>query len=195
MKRLMVIALISSILFQTSCSMNDIFVARQNSEKEENAVEVEDTGEIEEKPETNITSSGTVVRVKDGDTYVLDIGGKEKTVRLIGVDTPESVAPSDYYKDNTEEGKEISEIVKEKIQEGDTLLIEYDVQRTDDYGRTLAYLFFSDDEMVQEWLLTNGYANTMTIQPNSKYADYFSYLAHNAEENKIGLWNGFFEGE
>lgn len=139
------------------------------------------------------TVKGTVVRVVDGDTYVLNIDGTEKKVRLIGVDTPESVAPADYSKENTEEGKEVSDIVKEKIQVGDILSVEYDVSQTDNYGRTLAYLYFEDGTMVQEWLLKNGYAQCMTVQPNSKYAEHFAEIQHEAAENKVGLWNGFFE--
>lgn len=138
---------------------------------------------------------GAVVRVKDGDTYVLIIDGEETTVRLIGVDTPESVAPEEYSKENTDEGRTVSEIVKQKIKPGDTLYIEYDISRTDKYGRTLAYLYFEDGEAVQEWLLKNGYAQTMTVQPNSKYAERFAEIQHLAAENNVGLWNGYFDGE
>lgn len=132
--------------------------------------------------------SSEVVRVKDGDTYVLRINGEYVTVRLIGVDTPESVAPDEYSKENTSEGRMISEIVKQKIQVGDMLYVEYDVSPTDKYGRSLAYLYFEDGVMVQEWLLENGYAQVMTIQPNSKYAKRFSEVQHIAAENKVGLW-------
>lgn len=120
-----------------------------------------------------------VVRVKDGDTYVLNIGGEETTVRLIGVDTPESVAPDEYSKENTSEGAAVSEIVKQKIRPGDVLYVEYDIEQTDKYGRTLAYLYFEDGVMVQEWLLENGYAQVMTIEPNSKYAERFANVASN----------------
>lgn len=125
-----------------------------------------------------------VIRVKDGDTYVLKINGVETTVRLIGVDTPESVAPPDYSKENTSEGRSISEIVKQKIQEGDIIYIEYDVSLTDKYGRTLAYLYFEDGTMVQEWLIENGYAQIMTIQPNTKYADRFIEIQRKTIEKK-----------
>lgn len=136
-----------------------------------------------------------VVRIKDGDTYVLKIGDEDVTVRLIGVDTPESVAPETYEKSNTSEGAKVSEIVKEKIKPGDKLYLEYDISQTDKYGRTLAYLYFENGVMVQEWLLENGYAQTMTIQPNSKYAERFANIQHNAAENKVGLWGGAFESE
>ena len=143
----------------------------------------------------NADDIGAVMRVVDGDTYVLLINDTETKIRLIGVDTPESVAPESYRKDNTEEGKEISEIVKDKIREDDILYIEYDVQKTDNYGRTLADLYFPDGTMVQEWLLENGYANISTYPPNVKYADRFKELAQAASERKAGLWNGFFESE
>lgn len=116
------------------------------------------------------------------------IDGKETTVRLIGVDTPESVAPSDYSKENTSDGKTISEIVKQKLQPGDVFYIEYDAAQSDKYGRSLAYLYFENGLMVQEWLLQNGYAQIMTVQPNSKYAERFAEIQHKAAVDKIGLW-------
>lgn len=131
---------------------------------------------------------GEIVRVKDGDTYVVSVREEEITVRLIGVDTPESVAPEGYYKENSEEGKEVSEIVKEKIKKGDTVFLEYDIEKSDKYGRSLAYVYFEDGEMVQEWLLENGYAQTMTIQPNSKYADLFAGVQKEAMKAQKGLW-------
>lgn len=134
------------------------------------------------------------VRAKDGDTYVVKSeNGEEATVRLIGVDTPESVAPESYGKENTEEGKEVSDIVKDKLHEGDTVYLEFDVSSEDKYGRMLAYVYLEDGTMMQDWLLENGYAKTMTIQPNSKYAEHFAEIQHKAAENKVGLWNGFFE--
>ena len=145
--------------------------------------------------DTTYNAVGTVVRVKDGDTYVLNIDGVETTVRLIGVDTPESVAPDDYDKENTQQGIDVSNIVKATITEGMTLYVEYDVGRTDTYGRTLAYLYFESGVMVQEWLLSNGYAQVMTVQPNSKYAEHFATMESVAMNSKVGLWNGFFAKE
>lgn len=133
-----------------------------------------------------------VIRVKDGDTYVLNIDGEETTVRLIGVDTPESVAPSEYSKENTSEGEMISEIIKQKLLQRTTLYVELDIEKNDKYGRTLAYLYFEDGVMVQEWLLQNGYAQVMIIQPNTKYAARFAEIQSNAADNKVGLWNSLY---
>lgn len=162
-----------------------------NTIKEEFENSVKDDAEkannSQEKEEVNKIKS-TVIRVKDGDTYVLDIEGIETTVRLIGIDTPESVAPDEYYKENSEEGIIISDIVKGYLKAGDTVYVEYDVGRTDTYGRTLAYVYFESGLMIQEWLLQNGFAQVMTIQPNSKYAERFVNLEQQAMASKIGIW-------
>ena len=143
----------------------------------------------------NEKHEATFVRAKDGDTYVLSVGGVENTVRLIGVDTPESVAPESYGKENTEEGKEVSDIVKEKLHKGDTVYLEFDTSETDRYGRFLCYVYFEDGTMIQDWLLENGYARTMTVAPNVKYAEHFKEIQAKAAENKVGYWDGFFEIE
>ena len=125
----------------------------------------------------------TLVRVVDGDTYIVELNGEEKRIRLIGVNTPESVAPADYA-ENTSKGKNVSEIVKNKLHKGDTLFLEYDTERTDKYDRILAYVYLPDGTMMQEWLLENGYAEIMTIPPNVRYANRFENLTK--ENNFFG---------
>lgn len=131
------------------------------------------------------------VRVVDGDTAIIAIDGEDTRVRFIGVDTPESVNPDESK--NTPEGKEASDFTKELLT-GKTVYLEYDVQLTDDYGRTLAYIYLDDGvTMVQTLLLEKGLATTMTIQPNSKYASSFHSTMVTARENKVGFWaTGFF---
>lgn len=112
-----------------------------------------------------------VVRVVDGDTIIVNIDGEETKVRLIGVDTAESVHPDETK--NTEIGKEASEWTSDLLT-GQKIFLEYDIDKEDDYGRTLAYVYLSDGEtMVQEELLKAEMAELMTIQPNSKYANRF----------------------
>lgn len=117
-----------------------------------------------------------VNRVVDGDTFVTTINGKEVKVRLIGVDTPESVASDEYLeqsgKENTEAGVEASEYTKSLISDT-TVYLEFDASTEDKYGRLLAYVYLDNGEMLQDILLSNGYANLMTIQPNVKYSDHF----------------------
>lgn len=112
-----------------------------------------------------------VVRVVDGDTIVVSIEGKETTVRFIGIDTAESVHPDETR--NTEIGKEASQWTSDLLT-GQKVFLEYDIDKEDDYGRTLAYVYLSDGEtMVQEELLKAEMAELMIIQPNAKYADKF----------------------
>ncbi len=121
-----------------------------------------------------------VERIVDGDTIVVEGGLK---VRYIGVDTPETVHPN---KPVAQFGKEASAANRRLVQ-GKTVMLEYDVERTDKYGRTLAYVW-ADDVFVNAWLVENGYAKAGTYPPNVKYADLFRELQRKAREEGRGLW-------
>lgn len=126
----------------------------------------------------------TVLWVSDGDTYIVDLDGAETTIRLIGVDTPESVASEEYLeksgKENTEEGKIASNVMKEKLPKGTTIYIRIGTDPTDDYGRTLAYAWFPDGVMIEDFLLENGYAALLEIEPNTEYAEHFREIFEKA---------------
>lgn len=131
-----------------------------------------------------------VVRVVDGDTFVASVDGKDIKVRLIGVDTPESVATGRNAYKNCEEGKTASNFTKSLI-EGKTVSLEYDVGQTDKYGRSLCYVYLEDGRMLNKVLLEEGYARLMTVQPNVKYVDDFTEIQKIARENKKGFWSSF----
>lgn len=129
----------------------------------------------------------TLVRVVDGDTVIVNMKSANNVrVRLIGVDTPESVNPDESK--NTEQGKLASNFTKSNLNVGQTYYLEYDKDRKDDYGRTLAYLWLvdcSNAEITEEYitknmfnavLLEEGYADTMKIMPNVKYAEVFEKI-------------------
>lgn len=122
-----------------------------------------------------------VKRVIDGDTIELENGEK---VRLIGIDTPETVHPSkdvEYY------GKEASDFTKRML-EGKQVEIEFDIQKRDKYGRLLAYVYLEDGTFINAELLKQGYATISTYPPNIKYVDEFTRLQREARENDRGLW-------
>lgn len=127
----------------------------------------------------------TVISVVDGDTFKINYNGKETKVRLIGVDTPESVHP-DKTK-NTTYGKEASNYTKSLI-EGKNIALEFDVSQTDKYGRLLAYVYLENGEMLNEKLVKEGYAQVATYAPNVKYAEKFKILQEEARKNKVGFW-------
>ena len=66
--------------------------------------------------------------------------------------------------------------------------LEYDVDHTDQYGRTLAYVYLEDGTFVNAELVKKGYAMTMTVPPNVKFVYEFVKLQRKARENKRGLW-------
>lgn len=134
-----------------------------------------------------------VVRVKDGDTIVVDKNGEE-TLRFIGIDAPESVNVYEPEK-NCEEGKEVSAYVKDLI-EGKDIYLEYDSKYKDRFSRILAYVYLDQDgkHMLQEELLEKGMVRTMSIKPNLRYKDHFEDLENQAKKEGVGYWGtGFFQ--
>lgn len=122
----------------------------------------------------------TVERVIDGDTILLD-GGER--IRLIGVDTPETVHPSkpvEYF------GKEASAFTR-TMAEGKRVRLEYDWQRQDRYGRTLAYVFLEDGQLLNAEIIRQGYGHAYTRFTFQRMEE-FRALEREARENGRGLW-------
>ena len=134
-----------------------------------------------------LVTATMVVYVIDGDTFIVDIDGVETKVRLIGVDTPESVNRNEEK--NTEEGTIAANYTKELLQ-GKNVWIEYDQEYRDKYERILAYVYLDSDGrvMLQDMLLENGFANCMRIEPNTKYANHFAELQEKARTESAGFW-------
>ena len=138
----------------------------------------------------------TLVRVVDGDTIVVNIDNEDFTVRLIGVDTPESVASEEYLertgKENTESGKEASEYTSFLLSNYDYVYLQKDVSDEDKYGRLLRYVWLevpTDEfdigeiatEMLNGVLITEGYAEVATYYPDVMHEEDFEYLAEEYE--------------
>jgi len=127
-----------------------------------------------------------VNRIIDGDTVVLLIDGKETTVRLIGVDTPETVHPT---KPVERYGKEASRFLKNLLK-GEDVYLEYEPgpSKTDRYGRLLAYLYRASDGLfVNLEIVRQGYGHAYTQYP-FKYMDLFRKYEGKAREVGKGLW-------
>ncbi len=138
--------------------------------------------------EKSIYPEYDVVRVVDGDTLVINYEGTDEKVRLIGVDTPESVHPD--KEKNTAFGDEVSEYATSQLS-GKSVGIEFDVSERDQYGRLLAYVYLGD-KMFNKTLLELGYASVATFPPNVKYVDEFTEVQKTARENGVGMWaDGF----
>ena len=130
-----------------------------------------------------------VLKVVDGDTIKIKYNGKTEKVRLIGIDTPESVSPNKSK--NCEEGKIASNFTKNYL-EGKNIKIEFDVQQRDKYNRLLAYIYI-DNQMYNEILLKEGYAKLDTVPPNIKYVNDFKKLQEKARKNKKEFWSYYYK--
>lgn len=151
------------------------------------------------KGDVSLLEEVSLVSVVDGDTiWVTDEQGLAYKVRLIGIDTPESVHPNSDK--NTEYGKLASDYTKELLRDVTTLYLQYDVEKTDKYDRTLAYVWLSDDvntdsrKDIEDYMLNaiivkNGYAINKEFAPNILYAKTFSDLRSEAESEEKGLWD------
>lgn len=131
-------------------------------------------------PETD-EEWGLVERVVDGDTFVLS-GGER--VRLIGIDTPETVKPGTEPEPF---GPEASQFAKELL-EGKRVRLEWDAERRDRYDRLLAYVYLEDGTFVNQLLVEEGYARTLTVPPNTRYAGQLARAEAEARQERKGLW-------
>jgi micrococcal nuclease len=132
---------------------------------------------------------GTVARVVDGDTVIVQAGSRTLDVRLLGVDTPETVDPRrpvGCY------GPEASAYTKHLLT-GRSVRLVYDRQLHDVYGRWLAYVYLErpgrPELFVNARLITAGYARTLSIPPNTAHASELAALERRAALGGVGLWS------
>lgn len=124
-----------------------------------------------------------VERVIDGDTIVVT-GGER--VRLIGIDTPETVKPGSPVECF---GREASRRLGELLPDGTDVLLVADVDARDRYDRTLAYVYRERDGLfVNAALVGEGFAYAYTVPPNVAHAEEFAGLQGDAQAADRGLW-------
>jgi micrococcal nuclease len=127
-----------------------------------------------------------VVRVVDGDTIVArSASGATERVRLIGVDTPESVKPGTPVQCFALKASAHTK----HLLTGKAVRLVGDAEARDRYGRLLAYVYREPDGLfVNADLVRRGYAQTLTIPPNVRFAERFLALARQARDAGVGLW-------
>ena len=132
--------------------------------------------------------SAKVIRAVDGDTLKISIDGREDTVRLIGVDTPETVHPNkpvEFF------GREASAFTHRKA-DGKNVRLEFDqasaaTKHRDKYGRLLAYVFLPDGTLLNAEIIKQGYGHAYTRFPFAKMEE-FRALEREARDAGRGLW-------
>ena len=151
---------------------------------------------INDYKDSNDMSAVELVTVVDGDTIIVKYKSEEVKVRLIGVDTPESVNEDESK--NTIYGNYASDYTKDLLNGVSKVYLEFDSEKTDVYGRVLAYVWLRDDKsqttenigkyMLNGILLKDGYAIDKVYEPNDRYEKNFKLLRKEAKEDLTGLW-------
>lgn len=119
-----------------------------------------------------------VVRVDDGDSLVVDIGGDERRVRLIGINAPEN-------------GECVGDLAKSSLTEmigGREVLLETDVEDNDQYGRLLRYVWI-DDTLVNELMAGRGLALARAFEPNVARQIEIDEAGGQARDDQLGMWD------
>jgi micrococcal nuclease len=139
---------------------------------------------------TGPTQEATLVRVVDGDTIRVMVGGVEERVRYIGMDTPElntnsAATPEPWADDATD--------ANARLLARGRLILEKDVSDRDHYERLLRNAWVERDgawTLVNLALVAEGYAQVSTYPPDVKYVDALLAAGRAAREAGRGLWGG-----
>lgn len=139
-----------------------------------------------------VRPNASVEALVDGDTIDVSVAGRTERVRLIGIDTPEiahaaaggrPATPAECF------GDEATAYTEQLLPTGTSVRLMRDVVARDDYGRLLAYVFrASDGVLVNYELARHGYAQPLTIEPNTRFATQIVEAVRQAEADEAGLW-------
>ena len=127
-----------------------------------------------------------VVEVIDVDTLIIDFGNRLETVRLLGVDTPETVDPNRPVQCF---GAEASAFLRELVPPNTVVTVIRDIEARDRFGRLLVYLLRAEDELfVNAELLRGGFADIAIYDPNASYRGELEHAFATARTANAGLW-------
>lgn len=153
---------------------------REKKPKKEKVTTTEDTGiggNARHGP------SAYVARVIDGDTIEVVLRGRTIDIRLIGIDTPETVHPTEPVECF---GPKASEFTTSRLSDRNVQL-DFDAERKDQYGRTLAYIWVGN-QLFNKTLVAGGFASVTIYEPNDEYASRLYTAESFAESHDRGMW-------
>lgn len=146
--------------------------------------------------ETGVQAS--IAQVIDGDTLRVRLGEKIETVRLIGIDAPETRENKKSRADSQRSGSDLKTIFElgnkarlhclKLAPPGTPVVLQFDLQRRDKYNRLLAYVILQDGSMLNERLVRDGFAYLLTIPPNTAHSGRLKAAFEDARRAKRGLW-------
>ena len=146
-----------------------------------------DTDTAEPAPNEAPGVTGVIERPVDGDTLLIRVDGVTLRVRLLNIDTPETKKESTPVECM---GPEAAARLSQLAPPGATVELGYDVERIDQYGRTLARVTLADGRIVSEVLAEEGLGEAVLFRPNGR--DYQLVLAaeDRAQRAGLGLYSG-----
>jgi micrococcal nuclease len=130
-----------------------------------------------------------LVRIVDGDTIIVRIGGSDERVRLIGINTPELNKPDGPVECYAIEASDQTEALIGDA--GGHIQLERDVSETDQYGRLLRYVWLvtpQGKQLLNEELVEGGYARSISYRPDVKYQSALNRDQTDARNHERGLW-------
>lgn len=132
------------------------------------------------------TEQAHVTEVIDGDTVKVRLGDQLATVRLIGINTPETVDPRKPVQCF---GEEASQALKQQLENTDIFMAsDPDQQNLDRYGRLLRYIYKPDGVFMNEWLIRQGFAYEYTYDRPYQFQQQFKQAQAEARQASVGLW-------
>ncbi|MGO1524027.1 MAG: thermonuclease family protein [Nesterenkonia sp.] len=129
--------------------------------------------------------AATVVRVVDADTIVVERAGVEERVRLLNIDTPETVHPNEEVECG---GPQASERISELVEPGDVVVLEFDQEVRDQYDRLLAGVYV-DDVFINERLAREGWGEPAHYAPNDRFLEQIEAAWESAEAEEVGVFS------
>ena len=176
---------------------NENEIVEDNTEQENQDTEKseeENNDQPADEPSDNNSIYYQVIEVVDGDTVKVNIDGTIETLRLIGIDTPETVHPSKPVECF---GIEASNKAKSTLNNKRVSLESDPTQGDrDKYSRLLRYVILEDGTNFNKMMISQGYAYEYTYSTPYKYQSEFKQAQSNAQNSKLGLWaDGVCEDE
>lgn len=146
--------------------------------------EIQDTQSVDNQIQSD--QSYEVLKVIDGDTIKVDYNGVRENIRMIGIDTPETVDPRKPVQCF---GPEASKKAKELLS-GKRVFLEADDSQgdRDKYKRLLRYVFIDNETNFNQLMISEGFAREYTYNKPYKYQSQFRQAEREAKESLKGLW-------
>lgn len=157
------------------------------NDREETDAISDDLSDTERNAWTQSLTFYPVVRTVDGDTIVIEVDGENETIRLIGVDTPETVHPQRPVECF---GREASAFTKAMVTAAGEVALEIDESQgeRDRYGRLLGYVILPDGRNLNALIIYEGYGYEYTYGTPYEYQAEFKLAQEIAQEEERGLW-------